>query len=391
MRILACADLQLGAGAGYLEPKYGPGSRLYDHEQAWLDCVSLAAQHKCDAIIVAGDVFEEKRPGPTALLAFQHGLDLARSLRIQVVIIAGNHDVRAADEAAAIEVFQDVEHGRVMVHRTPTWDHFAGGRVAYAVLPWTTMGGLAALRDGGDRDLLHAEAGELLVQAAAGLRQEIRNVGHDGPAVLIAHWAVSGASLPSGVLADELREVVIPTDALAAQGWDAIVLGHLHRQQWLTDGRCPAFYVGSPLPCDFGEAGYPHGAILLELDETPGAGATFLPIESRPFVTIDVRDPGAAADDVEDAIVRVVGKISEAESADLDRDLIRATLAANGAASVRVDVDVVRESRARVETLTTELGPVQALDAWIASQGTTADPDTLRRVHLGYLEQEHAA
>lgn len=389
MRIIATADLQLGAGAGYLPVAYGPGSRLDDHQRAWIRVVELAIEHDAAAIIVAGDVFEEKRPGPTAYRSFQAGISLARSHGIPVVIVAGNHDVRSADETTAIEVFYDFEH-RVFVHRTPATGYLGDG-VHYAVLPWTTMGGLAALRGGGDRDLLHAEAGELLVEVAAGLREQIRQTGARH-AILIAHWAVSGAAMPTGISSDELREVVIPTHLLDEQGWDAIVLGHIHRGQFVTeDVLRPAFYCGSPLPCDFGEAGYAHGAWLLDLGGEH-AFASCLPIESRPFVTLDVLDPASWPADLDGAVVRVVGKVSEATREGIDLEAARRDLLEMaGAAAVRVDVEVMRETRARDEHVTADLGASVALDHWITAAQPACDHAILRARHGAYLEQEHAA
>lgn len=386
-RILCCADLQLGAGTGYLPKPFGPGSRLHDHEQAWLDCCRLAIDHECAAVIVAGDVFDDKHPGPTRLLAFKRGLDLLETHRIQTIAIVGNHDVRAADEPTALELFQDVEHDLVMVHREPGWDYVGGGRTAYAVLPWTTMGGLAALRGGGDRDLLHAEAGELLVQVAAGLREQVRQSGSEH-AILVAHWAVSGAAMPTGIPTDELREVVIPAHALAEQGWDAVVLGHIHRPQTLLEETAALrFYCGSPLPCDFGEAGYQHGCYLLELGPLMNE-LTFLPIESRPFVTLTTYGLADGYDSVpEGAIVRVVGHVTEAENDTIDRPTIERALGTLGAAAVRVEIDVERETRARADHVTDELGPAQALDAWIDAAHPDADPIELRARHARYLTE----
>lgn len=388
-RILCTADLQLGAGTGYLPRPFGPGSRLHDHEQAWLDCCRLAIEHQCAAVIVAGDVFDDKHPGPTRLLAFKRGLDLLAAHRIQTIAIVGNHDVRAADEPTALELFQDAEHDLVMVHRQPGWDYLAGGQVAYAVLPWTTMGGLAALRGGGDRDLLHAEAGELLVQVARGLREQIpANVTHR---ILIGHWAVSGAAMPTGLPTDDLREVVIPLHALEEQGWDAIVLGHIHRPQALTEAAAGLrFYCGSPLPVTHGEAGYQHGAYLLELGPLLNE-LTFLPIESRPFVTLGVHEAADRYDSVPDgAIVRVTGRLTEAEHDTIDRATLERTLVAQGIGSVRVEIDVERETRARADHVTDELGPAQALDAWIQAAQPDADPGELRARHARYLTEATA-
>jgi len=214
-RFLAIGDLHLGAG-----PDYGrePGDRLRDQERVWSDALALAVEHDVDAVLFAGDAFHRRRPTPAEMIAFQRPLQQFSSEHdIEVVAISGNHDCEAADLPTALDVF-----GREVDLYTQPGVWHADGGASVACLPWTPVSRLIATRNGGDRDDLNREAAELLVATARGLRASIPT---GQPAVLMAHWSVSGASTPTGVMTDDFREVVLELAGLDALGFDAVVLG----------------------------------------------------------------------------------------------------------------------------------------------------------------------
>lgn len=256
-RLLCFGDLHLGAGTDYGRE---PGDRLRDQQDVLAMVVQLANENDVDAVLFAGDAFHRRRPTPAELLAFARPLV---ELEAPLIAIAGNHDVESADLPTALEVFtNDASHdspGLLTLSTRPEVINLPG--LAVATLPWTPVSRLIAQRDGGDRDRTHDEVAAMLVAAARGLRAEIPA---DTPAVLMLHWSISGASTPTGALTDEFREVVLDVDELGALGFDAVVMGHIHRHQVLCEEPWIG-YVGSPLPVDFSEANTPHGCVLLEL------------------------------------------------------------------------------------------------------------------------------
>lgn len=252
MRALATGDWHVGAGADYGREA---GDRLRDQEQVLEQIVDLALEREIDAFLIAGDVWHRRRPTPAELLAVARPLRRLRSeSACEIVAIAGNHCVETAELPVALDLFTDA----VAVHRQPGVVMTTVG--AIAVLPWTPISRLVAARNGGDRDSLVEEAAALLITLARGLRDEIPA---DVPAVLMLHWSVSDAALPTGISSNELREVVLSLDDLIALEFDAIVCSHLHRQQVLSELPFIA-YTGSPLPVDFAEANVEHGVLLLE-------------------------------------------------------------------------------------------------------------------------------
>ena len=253
MRLLACGDLHIGAGAQFDRE---PGSRLTDQERALEQIVALVDEHQADTVLIAGDVFHRPRPTPGELLVFDR---FARQLaaRAHVLAIVGNagHDLEAGDRPCGLDLF----HGSIAVHRMPAVWHGQG--LSVATLPSVPAHRLVATRNGGDRATLFQDVADLLIATARGLRAEIPA---GRPAVLLAHWSIEGASLPNGLPVADLNEPVLPLDDLMELGYDAVIAGHIHRHQILSEDPLIA-YVGSLSVCDFGEVGYDHGVVLLDV------------------------------------------------------------------------------------------------------------------------------
>ncbi len=382
-RILCVADLHLGASPGLGRAPYGPESRLADQERAWLAVCELAIEGQAGLVLFAGDAFHRPRPTPSEILAFRAGLRLLDLAGIPTVAIVGNHDVASADLPSALAIFAD----EIIVSSAPEVLSVAG--VTVCTLPWTPPGRLVAQHGGGDRDELHREAASLLVDVAAGLRAQCPA---DLPAILAAHWSVSGAALPTGMLADELREVVLPYADLAAQGWDRIVLGHLHRPQVLGDR---GFYTGSPLVVDWGEAGHEHVVWILDT-EAPLADWGVFPVPDRPFVTLplsphEIETGYDLPARIDGAVVRVRYTATREEAARISDAALARALTDAGAWRVFVQPEILREERARVDGLDDTIGAGAALDLWLDTQDIPGGLRAQVRDHARpYLEEATA-
>lgn len=362
-RFLATADQHLGAG-----PDLGlhPGDRLAEQEEVWRATLALAREYECDAVLHGGDLFDKRRPTPEEVLAATRPLVEHRDEGgCPVVMVLGNHERSGVSEATmpAVLSLSDFMH----VAHAPEVDEFAG--VSIAMLPWAPVARIVAAHDGGDRDDVNAYAAELLVATARGLRAKV-----DGPAILLSHFMVSGSALPSGLPVEQTHEPVLELAELEALGFDACVFGHVHKGQVFGEG---TFYVGSPMPVDFGETGYDHGCFILEPDTLSGAYVPrFVPIASRRLVTLDYSDVDELADDVASGmiaggeIVKVRLAVTREQAQRLDVAALKRDLYEAGAYKVAsVSLDVEREERARVEGLSEEIDEMQALRMWCESVG----------------------
>lgn len=379
-RVGAFGDFHLGQGV----ERYGP-ARLDDQAQALNDAVDLFVAERCDLVLFAGDGFERRRyPSQSELLAFDAPMRRLRDAGIPVVGIAGNHDVLSADGPTSVDLFADVMH----VASRPTIVEAAG--VAVACLPWTPISRLVAARNGGDRDALYQEAAAYLHSALRGLRADCERMYPGLPAVALGHWSVSGAVTPTGREVGLDFGVVLDAAELEAMGWDAVVVGHIHKAQNLNvshdDFRAsgPMLYTGSPLPLNHGEAEVEHGVWILETEGGQfDVAARFVPIKSRPFVTATGipkslnppmgGDPEYAGmyvswpadSEIKDAIIRLRYTATEEQQRRIDHAAIKAALLDAGASYVSIEPDIVREDRARVHIETDQLGELDALQLYL--------------------------
>lgn len=342
-RLLALGDLHLQKGETL---HFG---RLAEQEQVLDRILTAARDENVDAVLLAGDLFDRRRPSPEALLTAERPLVRHREHDgPKVIAIPGNHDLIDLDTDCGLDVL--AETGLLELHR----QHGATvvGDTTVACLPWAPVSRLRAQLGDVSADEVNQACADLLVTVAAELHSSI-----SGPSVLIAHWAVDAAVLPSGMSVADLREVVLPLGDLQALGYDAVILAHIHRQQTLSNHPLVA-YVGSPMPLDFGEVGLEHGYLLLD-----DAGPRFVPVASPRFLTFDSLDH-AAASDVTDAYVRV--RVTSDGTDNLDARELERCLIDDGARYARVDVIVERAVRARVD-VAEDVTDEQAFDLWLAA------------------------
>ncbi len=351
-RILATGDTQIGATTVTLESQANVLEQIAD----------AAIREHVDLVLHGGDVFEGPIVTPEQLALFAGWVAKLRAHGIPVVAVSGNgtHD-QAMRAVNALAIFAEIPG--VTIACSPMNIQAAG--VTISCLPWTSTALLTASRNGGDRDATHDHAAALL----GGIAQDLHDQADQMPNILLAHWSISGASLPTGLPVDQLREPVIEWADLDAIGFDAVVAAHIHKAQRLDDpalgDTTPGVYVGSPQPLSHGEGGYEHGVWLLDV-EAGEVSLVFLPIEAPRFVTIDL-DPEDLGGDVYKIHVRY--RASREQDSFIDKESFRRDLLAAGASRVTIEPNITREVRARDERMTQELSDLDALALYCEAQG----------------------
>lgn len=369
MRFLATADWQIGAGAVYGTAER---PRLADQAEA-LEAMAELAESRAALTVFAGDACQHRRPSVPELLVLRRALDQLGA----VVAIPGNHDVTGPGTPGTLELFGELAtlYTRPAVQRV--------GDVVFGYLPWAHPSTLrAAIGPAGSEE--HADA---IMRAAADLYELATSPGPHPPleqlsTVLVTHYALGGVSLPGGLTTSDLvGEPVLDPLALAEQGWDWVLAGHVHTPMHveLETGQ-PGVWrrfthvvsLGSPYVCDYGEAELPHGCWLIDTEE---GTAEHVPLPDRQFVTMAYEYgawqeilTGQEAVMVEGAVVRAKVHATPEEAARFDPAELRRVLLAAGAHQVHtIDVQVEREHRARATGLQEDTEPQAALAAWVAA------------------------
>lgn len=269
MRILHTSDWHLGQALHHYD-------RFYEH-QCFLDwLVGQVCEQHADALLVAGDVFDNANPPASAqrqLYQFLHQLH-QRAPDVEVVIIAGNHDSPARLEAPGpllelhnarvIGAPQRTADGAIDVERMLLPLHDRSGAVAAwcIAMPFLRPGDVPR-PDNEDGDPYLAGIA-LLYRQAFQLAAARRTPGQAIIAMGHCHMLHGESSVDS-----ERRIVIGGTEALPATIFDPCVayaaLGHLHLAQRV--GRQEHLrYSGSPLPMSFSELHYQHQVLRVDIE-----------------------------------------------------------------------------------------------------------------------------
>lgn len=396
MKVLATADWHVGNGYEHRRDALADTAKVLDQ------IVDIAVERGVGLVVHAGDLFHRTKPAPAEYHVAKRFFDKLerRGRPIPSVLLHGNgsHSANLGEDSAE-ELFGG---GYVQVSRRPELFEYPG--VTVCTLPAVPLGRLVAAGST-DRAEVSEQAVDLLLQAARDLRAQAPT---DRPAVLLAHWAISGNTLPTGLPVEQLGEVVLPLWEVEQLGFDACFFGHIHSTAVLGD-KARVISLGSPMTCDFGEANSQHGCWIWE----PGHLAEFVPLQDRRFVDIEVDltddeerrllEPRDETDwihsefmapltgPLEGAVVKVRYQASEEQHRRVDQQALLRLL--DGAGVHRVFGGVtwipVREQQVRAAGMDETLAPMEALALWLDAQGVNgADGAALRILAKGYLEEQ---
>ncbi|MEV7974257.1 exonuclease SbcCD subunit D [Cellulomonas sp. NPDC089187] len=265
MRLLHTSDWHLGRTLH--------GVDLTAHQSAFCDhLVELVTEHRVDAVLIAGDVYDRAIP-PVESVQLLSATLRRLAERTTVILTPGNHD-SAARLGFGAELLTDRVRILADQRRIDTPVRLPGGDG-----PEVLIYGLPYLDPDVARHTLAPE-GEVLPRShAAVLGAAMDRVREDLAAqgqvrsVVLAHAFVVG-----GQASDSERDIrvggVDHAPAGIFDGIDYVALGHLHGPQRITD---TIRYSGSPLAYSFSEARQHKSTTLVELDGTEPARVTLLP------------------------------------------------------------------------------------------------------------------
>jgi exonuclease SbcD len=276
MKIVHTSDWHIG--------RRWKGIQRLDELEAVLDHLAAFIENQfVDLVLHTGDVFESRNPPAEAEQLVNRFLVRVGRTGAHMLIIAGNHDdPLRLDARSLLTEFVNVQiigrprpasRGGTRIVRTRN-----GERAVVAALPFASPGAwVSALDIAGEEASArtkYARMFELAVQDLCGAFRP------DAVNLLMAHTHLEGA-----LFGDSERRVHIGEDwagspeALPSTA-SYIALGHLHKPQKI-DAPAPAYYAGSLLQLDFGEAGEEKTFIVVTA--SPGEPAKPANIEHVPY------------------------------------------------------------------------------------------------------------
>lgn len=270
MRIITTSDWHLGS-------LFHGNDRLPEHKHFLNWLIDQIREQQPDALLVAGDVFDNGNPSAAAQSAYYEFLaEVTRACpTLQIIITAGNHDSASRLEAPR----QLLSRHRVEVRGTikRQWLATPDGRGEWCfdyddlIIPITGQGGDKAivlavphLRS----DIMMGSGGysEGVNTFLHGLTSRCRELFPDTPVVMMAHMYARGAEIASQDASERIivggQEQVSLSDMIEHP--DYLTCGHIHKRQRI-GGTDWARYTGSVLPMSFAEKDYTHSVDLVTL------------------------------------------------------------------------------------------------------------------------------
>lgn len=382
----------------------------FDESSRWEECCRVhdwiaaeVVRRDVDVVCLSGDLFERKSTPRERNHVAAWLCGLARYA--PVVGVYGNHEAQGD-----LDVFNRLDTMYPLTFHSRPATHLVarGGEVLLeiACLPWPRKAMLAAH--------LGSALPLATVDQAAGdaLRGVLRGFGesaHAGPRLLLSHAMVRGSRTSAGqpLVGCDME---IGLDDLALARADAVALGHVHMPQtWDVavvpelrqphlDRSIPVIYPGSPRRTAFGEV-ETKGFVVLTFGERHESGAMPVEIErvatpcapmhlvtgnylvDEPSLNDDGREPwtGLAHDghrlDMRAAEVRFRYLVAadRRDAAKADAEVLRATWLAAGAVHVKIEEEVIAETRARAPEIAAARTIAEKLAAMYRHQGVETE------------------
>lgn len=275
MKIIATSDWHLGN-------LFHGNDRLPEHRHFlhWLE--EQIATQKPDALLVAGDVFDNGNPSAAAQEAYYDFLARVKEAcpEMHVVINAGNHDSASRLEAPRpllsrhkVEIRGKVRRNYIVNDGVGQWEvdyddmmipmtGQDGREIVVLAVPYLRTD---ALPVGSYSQGVNALLRELTYRARA--KYPNRTL------VMMAHMYAKGADIAKEDASEKI--VIGGQEEVNMENWadhpDYLTCGHIHKRQhiWNTTW---ARYSGSVLPMSFVEKDYRHGIDMVTIDENGHIG-----------------------------------------------------------------------------------------------------------------------
>ena len=249
MKFVHLSDLHLGR-------RLGEVSLLEDQKFILQQILRIIKDEKADAVLMSGDIYDKSVPSAEAVTLFDEFLSRLAELKVQVLVISGNHD---SSERLA---FGNKLFSGAGIHLSPVYNGQVRpvvlsdeeGEVCFWLLPFIKP---AHVRQH------FPETGVESYTDACRVAVEQMAIDPSKRNVLLTHQFVTGA-----VVCDSEEISVGGTDNVDAsvfKDFDYVALGHIHGPQNI--GSSKLRYCGTPLKYSFSEVKHIKSVTVVELGQ----------------------------------------------------------------------------------------------------------------------------
>lgn len=265
MKILHTSDWHIGKSVnGY--------SMLDEQKNAFAQIIKYIRAEKPSAVVIAGDVYDRAVPSVEAVRVFDEFLTCLSHEKIDVFLVAGNHDsperLGYASRILAEMKLHICGAFDGTVRKVTLNDGF--GKVNFYLLPFVkpvTVRGRYA-----DKEIESYNDAIKIVLENTELNVNERNI-------LISHqfFTMAGTRLERSDSEINIIGGLDEVDAGILSAFDYVALGHLHRSQ--NAGKEHIRYAGSPVKYSFSECKHNKCVLMVEIKEKGDATVKALPLK----------------------------------------------------------------------------------------------------------------
>lgn len=370
----------------------GVHSRLAEW-RACADALTEAAYRAAaDVVAFPGDFFLNPRPSAAQVMEIARVFRALEAHGIQVIGCAGNHDIGAAGQLGPVDLVAAMGSALWGITKPQTVTVHGYKTADFIVLPFVRSAAVSASES-------TVEAAESMSHNLLAITRGLRAQSTADIRVFIGHWTLTGSISSSGQAMVGHGEPALPYAELAAMGFDAILMGHIHKPQVLSDKPFTA-YAGALQRCDFGEERDPRGCWLWDSES---GQHDWIDLPARRFYTIDLRGdeavtrwmqaPELTAEEsagVDDAVVRLKYRCSLDAANEVNSRNVRQKLSAAEPHHIAgIHPDIIRTERARDAAVTEATQPMEALDRYLAQRGDMSPDraDEVKRVAAAMIDE----
>jgi exonuclease SbcD len=295
IRILHTADWHLGQNFfGY--------DRMEEQEHFLVWLSDQIKARDVDVLVVAGDVFDVSNPSAVSQRMFYRFIRraTAASPRLQMVIVAGNHDSAARLEAPVPLLHELNTTVKGLVHKYEgvidpddlivELKNRAGEVEAFCLaVPYLRQGDYPVVETEGNP---YAEGVKALYRQ---LTEHVLERKTPGQAIIaVGHLQATGSEIAEKDYSE--RTVIGGLECISPESFSSEIayaaLGHIHKAQCVS-GRENIRYAGSPISMSFAEKHYHHGVVEVVLAD--GRLQSIEKVEYTPLVSMLSVPAGQAA------------------------------------------------------------------------------------------------
>lgn len=261
MKILHTADWHIAQFKGPVVD--GVNLRSQDTIKCLEYMVEVAQKEKPDIVCISGDIFHQEQIGPVRYSdEMIHATNIITALAhfaSYVIVMRGtpNHD-GSGQFRVLKRMLLNVNNVCVVTEPFVIKTRYAD----IACIPGFDKQEFRAKFPGLSADEENLAWTKYISDIVLALRAECENT-----PILMAHYTVPGCNMESGQTSFFTNfEPVIPREALEAAGYEAVLLGHIHRPQIL-NGLHNVFYSGAINAMNFNDEGQDRGFWIHEFNE----------------------------------------------------------------------------------------------------------------------------